>query len=416
MGKKSKNNKSKPTAAKVIDNTATASLSTINDNTKNSDITKLEAQQSLSAGTETNGISDVVNDVSNIKTTTNISKDDAIMEAINNNVPLSSENKSDEVVTEEINIEDTLTTDKNEIESKNVSEDKLLSELEQIESLCMNCHENGMTRFMIHKIPYFRQLIIASFNCDHCGERNNEVTFGGEIQLQGCRYELLVTCAEDLDRQLIKSDSATIRIVEIDFEIPPATQKGEISTIEGFITVAHKNLNLYQTERMQQDPIVGMRVQEILDVLDAMSTGTYHPFTIIVDDPSGNSFIQNPFVPKKDPNLKIGFYPRTAEQDASLGIQPTKGVYKDDKDSNYKALVTGPGFGVGMSAGALLPATTTTAAATATTSVTAAASTAVVQNDGLGTSVYETDTEVKLGRSEIVVIPSVCPNCGAPGM
>jgi hypothetical protein len=33
----------------------------------------------------------------------------------------------------------------------------------------------------------------------------------------------------------------------------------------------------------------------------------------------------------------------------------------------------------------------------------------------MGTSVYETETEVKLGRSEIVSIPSSCPNCGVPG-
>ena len=55
--------------------------------------------------------------------------------------------------------------------------------VDEIESLCMSCGENGMTRMMIHKIPYFRELIIASFSCDECGERNNEVTFGGEIQV-----------------------------------------------------------------------------------------------------------------------------------------------------------------------------------------------------------------------------------------
>jgi hypothetical protein len=58
--------------------------------------------------------------------------------------------------------------------------------------------------------------------------------------------------------------------------------------------------------------------------------------------------------------MKIGFYPRTAAQDAALGIQPTKGVYKDDKDSNYKALITGPGFGVGA---AITSSTTTTSGA-----------------------------------------------------
>jgi hypothetical protein len=58
--------------------------------------------------------------------------------------------------------------------------------LSEMESLCMNCMENGKTRMMVHKIPYFRELIIASFACPHCGERNNEVTFGGEIQIQVC--------------------------------------------------------------------------------------------------------------------------------------------------------------------------------------------------------------------------------------
>jgi hypothetical protein len=49
--------------------------------------------------------------------------------------------------------------------------------------LGMNCGEEGMTRLIIQKVPYFRELVIASFYCDHCGESNNDVTFGGEIQV-----------------------------------------------------------------------------------------------------------------------------------------------------------------------------------------------------------------------------------------
>ena len=324
--------------------------------------------------------------------------------------------------------------------TNNDKDEKLLNELEQIESLCMNCHENGMTRFMIHKIPYFRQLIIASFCCDHCGERNNEVTFGGEIQLQGCRYELLITKASDLDRQIIKSDSASLCLLEIDFEIPPGTQKGEISTIEGFIKTAYTNLNLYHPARLAQDPELGNKIQSILDILESMYQGAYLPFTIVVDDPSGNSFIQNPNAPKKDQNLKIGFYPRTPEQDASLGLQPTKDVYKDDKDSNYKALMTGPGFGaaaVDVAAPAVSGSTelatlesgtlevepadsshndhqsATVDVLDTTSAVSPPSATATTQSTG--TSVYETETAVKLGRSEIVCIPSACPNCSAPG-
>jgi len=40
----------------------------------------------------------------------------------------------------------------------------------------------------------------------------------------------------------IKSDSALLRVEEIDFEIPPGTQKGVINTIEGYLRTAAKNL------------------------------------------------------------------------------------------------------------------------------------------------------------------------------
>ena len=46
---------------------------------------------------------------------------------------------------------------------------------------------------------------------------------------------MIVTSEKDLNRQIIKSDSGLIRIPEMDFEIPPMTQKGGISTIEGMM-------------------------------------------------------------------------------------------------------------------------------------------------------------------------------------
>lgn len=50
------------------------------------------------------------------------------------------------------------------------------SGVDVLQSLCMSCGEDGETKFMLHKIPYFRELLIASFECEHCGERNNEVS------------------------------------------------------------------------------------------------------------------------------------------------------------------------------------------------------------------------------------------------
>ena len=104
-----------------------------------------------------------------------------------------------------------------------------------IESLCMECEENGETRFMYTKIPMFKEIILSSFSCEHCGHRNNEVQFGGKLGDYGCRYKLAVIDQDGLNRSIVKSEFATIKIPELDFEIPPQTQKGSIKTVEGFL-------------------------------------------------------------------------------------------------------------------------------------------------------------------------------------
>jgi zinc finger protein len=32
-----------------------------------------------------------------------------------------------------------------------------------IESLCMNCHENGTTTLLLTKIPYFKEIVLMAF-------------------------------------------------------------------------------------------------------------------------------------------------------------------------------------------------------------------------------------------------------------
>ena len=49
-----------------------------------------------------------------------------------------------------------------------------------------------MTRILLTKIPFFKEVIIMSFSCSHCGFSNNEVQPGADIQLEGVRYTLKV--------------------------------------------------------------------------------------------------------------------------------------------------------------------------------------------------------------------------------
>lgn len=47
-------------------------------------------------------------------------------------------------------------------------------------------------------------------------------------------------------------------------------------------------------------------------------------FTVIIDDPLSNSYIQNLYAPDPDPNLTIEVYDRTFDQNEELGLNDMK--------------------------------------------------------------------------------------------
>lgn len=201
-----------------------------------------------------------------------------------------------------------------------ISTDNEDAPLYQVESLCMRCTQNGTTRFLFTEIPHFRKILLSAFECPHCGERNNEVQFAGELQPRGCSYSLHFSAGDQkmLNRQVVKSESATIKIPELDFEIPPEAQRGSLSTVEGILTKAVDDLQALQEERKKVDSQTAEAIDQFLLKLKACATGD-SSFTFNLDDPAGNSFIENPFAPSPDPSLTIKFYKRSPEQQASLG-------------------------------------------------------------------------------------------------
>ena len=47
-------------------------------------------------------------------------------------------------------------------------------------------------------------------------------------------------------------------------------------------------------------------------------------FTLILDDPAGNSYMQNVYAPEEDPELTIETYERSFEQNDELGLNDMK--------------------------------------------------------------------------------------------
>lgn len=142
-----------------------------------------------------------------------------------------------------------------------------------------------------------------------------------------------------MNRKLIKSEYATINIPEVGLEIPPKTQKGKLTTIEGFLSTAKEQFENAMNEGVydELDEDTKNKIKEMIaklgDVIDLKSL----PIKVILDDPSGNSFIENPFAPQTDPYIKVLYYERTKEMAESMGYSYTPKEENKDETNHETA-------------------------------------------------------------------------------
>ncbi|KAB2101406.1 Zinc finger protein [Alternaria gaisen] len=194
--------------------------------------------------------------------------------------------------------------------------------VDEIESMCMNCHEDGTTRLLLTRIPFFREIVLMSFSCPHCHFKNSEVQPAGEIQQRGIKFTLKVESADDLSRQIIKSDTAIFRVEDIDLEIPPG--RGQLTNVEGILAMVAQDLEQKQEERKQVVPEVYEQLQGVINTIKQMASGEKLPFKVTIDDPAGNSSIEPPSVLGAG-KYSRNEYPRTAAQNEALGLGDTSG-------------------------------------------------------------------------------------------
>lgn len=194
--------------------------------------------------------------------------------------------------------------------------------VDEIESLCMNCHEDGTTRLLLTKIPFFREIVIMSFACPHCHFKNTEVQPAGEIQQRGIKFTLRVDSADDLSRQIVKSDTAVFRIEDIDLEIPAG--RGQLSNVEGILSMVAQDLAQKQEERKEVIPEVYEKIQGVIETIKQMASGEKLPFKLTIDDPAGNSSIEPPSQ-LMGGKYSRNEYPRSAAQNEALGLGDTTG-------------------------------------------------------------------------------------------
>jgi len=130
---------------------------------------------------------------------------------------------------------------------------------------------------------------------------------------------LAVIDQDGLNRSIVKSEFATIKIPELDFEIPPQTQKGSIKTVEGFLLSTIEGITELQEERRKFDPATAEKIDQFIEKLKALREGRNFPFNFELIDPSGNSFVQNPDAPNPDIACINETYLRSIEDYQAMG-------------------------------------------------------------------------------------------------
>jgi len=226
---------------------------------------------------------------------------------------------------------------------------------EFLPAVCSSCgYEDAKQRFCEVDIPGFRRCLIMAFTCGRCGFKDSEVKPSGDIGDKGKRWFLTVKYPQDLDRDILKSTFAEIKIRDIrknidkSMEIPSVDlQAGTLgslfTTIEGLCIKASENLSTSMpfhgdsTEDGNYRALVWGKLVEGLKLFgsgELLDDGSLkYPFTLEVIDLADHSFIGErgeTFVGEKgrldyrsgnnDESLVVETFERTDEQNDELGL------------------------------------------------------------------------------------------------
>jgi zinc finger protein len=209
----------------------------------------------------------------------------------------------------------------------------------EIPSLCPGCSKDCTVNIKKVNIPHFKEVIIMSTVCEHCGYTTREVKTGGEIPDKGQRITLQVNKVADLSRDILKSETAALMSPELGLEVQPGTLGGRFTTVEGLLTQVRDQLHgqIFDTGSRQGG------ANDSLAAGDSMPTDSKQKwddffrkldqaikaevdFSIVLEDPLANSYVQSLAeqgdggVVEDDAQLSKVYYTRTEEEIDDLGL------------------------------------------------------------------------------------------------
>lgn len=151
---------------------------------------------------------------------------------------------------------------------------------------CPLCGKEIEYIYQTENIPFFSDILIMCGLCEACGFRLTDTVILADQRPVRC--ELEIRSADDLNARVVRSTSGTITIPELGISIDPGPAcQGFVSNVEGVLARVE---NAIQTALLSAEDQERRNAIDGLDTIARAREGTV-PFTLIIEDPSGNSAI-----------------------------------------------------------------------------------------------------------------------------
>ena len=192
---------------------------------------------------------------------------------------------------------------------------------------CPGCGKGAAMNITMVKIPYFKEVILSAIVCPNCGYRTSDVKTGGEFPEKGQRIWLDVENAKDLSRDILKSETCCLKIPAFSVEVQPGTMGGRFTTVEGLLTQVRDDLRgaIFDTDDVDSLGGDSMPTEQktawnvFFENINSAIRGEVK-YTILMEDPLANSYIQSFNAPEPDPQIRTEEYDRSTEEEEELGL------------------------------------------------------------------------------------------------
>ena len=156
---------------------------------------------------------------------------------------------------------------------------------ESRQGTCPACGEE--IRIVHHRldIPHFPDLLLVVIACGACGYRHTDTIILGEGE--PVRWTARIEEPEDLTIRVARSTTGTIRIPELGLAVEPGTAcEGFVTNIEGILSRFEQAVEtILANPESDEERAAALRVREKIGAAREVA----FPFTVILEDPAGNS-------------------------------------------------------------------------------------------------------------------------------